>query len=178
MVKKWAKVLFYAILLGIVFSIVTFAWYYVQSYLVLRSSIGEIAIKVSAEGCLAKEKVYKNGNQYYSVQDYVKSYIDTVDNASWFLEFNTSNLVGGENSNSAVSVYYTSDSGVITADSYLNAAVRGTTVTITLRGTYKITLRYAPEVNGEKLTINMPVSYTLRVLTSSYYKGTDDNREY
>ena len=179
MAKKVAVVLFRAIYIGIIFSVLSFGWYWVQSYMILRSAIGVVASKVAEEGCLASEAVYKSSSGgYFSTQDSIKSYLEGIDDANWFLEFDTSNVVGGKASSSAVQVYYKKGNSYVTANSYTKAANRGTEVKVTLRATLVMTLNFAPEVNGSKLTMRIPVSYSMPVIASGYYKGTDDNREY
>ena len=174
MLVKFAKAIFYSILIGIIGTLLYVGYFYFEGFLTTRSALSAVVEVVSRENCLASEKIYMDsvGNAV-SMQDKVKKTLDDYSNSSWYLDFNTSagNFVGTDKT---VCVTYLDDEGNrVGAYSYTKASQRGATIEIEVKSTLSMVLRLMPEINGEKFVLELPIKVKANTVGLRYYKGKD-----
>lgn len=174
MLVKFAKALFYAIMGGIICTLLYVGYFYFEGFLTTRSALSSVVEVVSRENCLASEQIYADAyGTPQSMQDRVKKTLRDYSDNLWYLNFDTSdaNFFGTDKT---VNVTYIDDSGsLVTADSYTNAPQRGTALNIEVKSTMSMVLRIAPEINGEKFILTLPITVKANIVGLRYYKGMD-----
>lgn len=174
MLVKFAKAIFYSIMIGIIGTLLYVGYFYFEGFLTTRSALSSVVEVVSRENCLASERIYTDSfGTAVSMQDRIKKTLDDYSDASWYLDFDTSagNFFGEDKT---VNVTYIDDGGnEVRADSYVDAAQRGTALTVEVKSTMSMVLRLMPEINGEKFVLELPITVKANTVGLRYYKGMD-----
>lgn len=174
MLVKFAKAIFYAIMIGIIGTLLYVGYFYFEGFLTTRSALSSVVEVVSRENCLASERIYKDDyGDPVSMQDRIKKTLKDYSDASWYLDFDTSSA-GFFGEDKTVDVTYVNDSGnTVRADSYVDAPQRGTALNIEVKSTMSMVLRLMPEINGEKFVLELPITVNSNTVGLRYYKGMD-----